>query len=67
MDQELIIIVILCRDVVTRWKRASDWLVFRLGLLLKEVGAGIPSTDGSRLCNKAKDVYGQSSAPLESV
>ena len=44
-------------------KNASDWRVFRLGLLLKEVGTGMIT----RLCNKAKDVCGKSSAPLESV
>ena len=44
-------------------KNASDWRVFRLGLLLKEVGTGL----ATRLCNKAKDVCGKSSAPLESV
>ena len=27
-----------------RVKNASDWRVFRLGLLLKEVGMGIPCT-----------------------
>ena len=43
-------------------KNASDWQVFRLGLLLKEVGTGMIT----RLCNKAKDVCGKSSAPLES-
>ena len=43
-----------------RVKNASDWRVFRLGLLLKEVGTGL----ATRLCNKAKDVCGKSSAPL---
>ena len=50
-----------------RVKNASDWQVFRLGLLLKEVGMGITPYRYSRLYNKAKDVCGKSSAPLESV
>ena len=50
-----------------RVKNASDWRVFRLGLLLKEVGMGNTSYRYSWLCNKAKDVCGKSSAPLQSV
>ena len=36
----MIIIVILCHDYGYGVERASDWLVFRLDLLLKEVGTG---------------------------
>ena len=44
-------------------EKASDWLVFRLGLRPKEVWTGL----ATRWCNKAKDVCGKSSAPLQSV
>ena len=50
-----------------RMKNASDWRVFSLGLLHIEVGTGITMIRYSRLCNKAKDVCGKISAPLESV
>ena len=39
-------------------EKASDWRVFRLGLLHMEVGTGITLYKYSRLCNKAKDVCG---------
>ena len=50
-----------------RVKNASDWRVFRLSLLHIEVGTRITMIRYSRLYNKAKDVCGKSSAPLESV
>jgi hypothetical protein len=57
---------IQCKRVDYGVKESSDWLVFRLGLRQKKSEREMCASF-TQLCNKAKDVCGKSSAPLQSV